>query len=238
MAGPLAVDEWSDWVDVASDGVESSVMKVKRLDATHVYVSPMYQRDLGAAAIWPRAVADELATFLGVPYIREGPAWSAYGDGEVPAIFAEHLAQTTAVQLAAAHYLLSKRPWDLFVWVDPLPDRVEHAYFTDHRERVEQAYRDADAHLGEFIARAPRPPAASWIVVVSAHGFGPGRAGPRGDHARSGMLVVSGPELAGDAGEIPLVDVAPTLACLLGVPTDGMTGTTLAAVRRTHPSCR
>jgi type I phosphodiesterase/nucleotide pyrophosphatase len=238
VAGPLEVGEWSDWVDVTDDAVESSVLKVKRIDATHVFVTPMYQRDLGAGAVWPLDVADDLADFLGVPYIREGPSWSAYGDGEVPAIFADQLAQTTAAQLAAAHHLLSKRPWDLFVWVDPLPDRIEHAYFADHRERVEQAYRDADAHLGEFIARAPRPPAASWIVVVSAHGFGAGEPGRRGDHAAAGMLVVSGPDLSGDAGRIPLVDVAPTLACLLGVPTDGMTGTTLPEVRRTHPSCR
>jgi predicted AlkP superfamily phosphohydrolase/phosphomutase len=137
------------------------------------------------------------------------------------------------VQLAAAHYLLSKRPWDLFVWVDPLPDRIEHAFWSDHSERVQDAYRDADAHLGELMARAP----AAWIVVVSAHGFGSGPTPERGDHAAAGMLVIAGPGLAGDAGEIPLVDVAPTLACLLGVPTDGMAGTTLAAVRGTHPRC-
>jgi predicted AlkP superfamily phosphohydrolase/phosphomutase len=238
VAGPLEVGEWSDWVDVTDDALEKSVLKVKRLDARHVYVSPMYQRDLGADALWPREVADDLADFLGVPYIREGPSWSGFGAGEVPAIFAEHLAQTTAVQLAAAHHLMSTRPWDLFVWVDPLVDRIEHAYFADHRERVEQAYRDADAHLGDFIARAPRPPAASWIVVVSAHGFGPGEPGRRGEHASAGMLVISGPDLEGDAGNVPLVDVAPTLACLLGVSADGMSGTTIAAIRRMRSSCR
>ena len=233
VAAPLAVGEWSDWVDVANGEVEASVLKVKRIDEQRVYVSPMYPSELGAGAMWPRAVGDELAMFLGVPYLREGPAWSAYGAGEVPAIFAEHLAQTTAVQLVAAHHLLSKRPWDLFVWVDPLPDRIEHAFWSDHSERVQDAYRDADAHLGELMARAP----AAWIVVVSAHGFGSGPTPERGDHAAAGMLVIAGPGLAGDAGEIPLVDVAPTLACLLGVPTDGMVGTTLAAVRGTHPRC-
>jgi hypothetical protein len=235
VAGPLQVGEWSDWVDVVNDDVEDSVLKVKRLDATHVFVSPLYPRSLGAWAVWPRAVADELATFLGVPYIREGPAWSAYGKGEVPAIFAEHLTQTTAVQLAAAHHLLTKRPWDLLVFVDPLPDRIEHAFGSEHPERVREAYRDADAHLGEVVARAPKN---AWIVVVSAHGFGPDPARPRGDHAPAGMLVIAGPGLRGDAGNIPLVDVAPTLACLLGVPTDGMIGSALTAVRATHPTCR
>lgn len=234
VAAPLAVGEWSDWVDVADDAVEASVLKVKRLDAAHVWVSPMYARDLGAWAIWPRAVGDELAAFLGVPYIREGPAWSAYGSGEVPAIYAEHLAQTTGVQLATAHHLLAKKPWDLFVFVDPLPDRIAHAFWRDHPERVRAAYRDADAHLGDLVARAP----GAWIAVVSAHGFDRSAPGPRGDHAAPGLLVVAGPGLSGDAGEIPLVDVAPTLACLLGVSADGMTGTTLAALRRVRPGCR
>jgi hypothetical protein len=137
------------------------------------------------------------------------------------------------VQLAAAHFLLAKKPWDLFVVVDPLPDRIAHAFWSDHQERVRDAYRDADAHVGALVARAP----GAWIAVVSAHGFGPG-AGPGGDHAARGMLVLAGPGLIGDAGEIPLVDVAPTFACLLGAAADGMTGTTLAPVRQAHPECR
>jgi arylsulfatase A-like enzyme len=99
---------------------------------------------------------------------------------------------------------------------------------------VRDAYRDADTHLGELVARAP----AAWIVVVSAHGFGPDPHGGRGNHAAAGMLVIAGPGLAGDVGEIPLVDVAPTLACLLGIPTEGMAGTALATVRESRPACR
>jgi predicted AlkP superfamily phosphohydrolase/phosphomutase len=250
VAPPLAVGEWSDWVDVAEEGLEPSVFRVKRLDETRAYVSPMYPADLGVWAIWPKEVADELAGFLGVPYIREGPAWSAFGDGEVPAIFADHLAQTTGVQVAAAHRLLKTKPWDLFVWVDPLPDRIEHAYWSEHdptqapdldparrdrhRERVRTAYRDADTHVGEFVAHAPN----SWVVVVSAHGFGPSPGHARGDHAKAGMAIVSGPGLSGDAGEISLVDVAPTIACLLGISADGMAGSALTAVRSGHPGCR
>jgi hypothetical protein len=52
------------------------------------------------------------------------------------------------------------------------------------------------------------------------------------------MAIVAGPGLAGDAGEIPLVDVAPTLACLLSVSAEGMTGTAIAAVRDGQPGCR
>jgi len=234
VTAPLEIGEWSDWVDVDDDAVEASVLRVKRLDATRAFVSPMYARDLGKGAIAPKEVADELATYLGVPYVREGPAWSAYGDGEVPAIFSEHLGQTTDVQVAAAHALLKKKPWDLFVFVDPLPDRIEHAHWVDHPERVRAAYHAADAHLGDFVKHAPN----AWVVVVSAHGFGPNPGHPRGDHAPAGMLVIAGPGLSGDAGEIPLVDVAPTLACLLGLAADGMSGTTLAAVRNGRPGCR
>lgn len=250
VAAPLAVGAWSDWVDVAVPDVEPSVLRVKRLDGERLFVSPLYAADLGASAIAPREVADDLAAYLGVPYIREGPAWSAYGEGEVPDVFAEHVLQATAVQLAAAHHLMRRKPWDLFVWVDPLPDRIAHAYWQEHaaadgaaldparlarhRDRVREAYREADRHLGEFLARAT----TAWVVVVSAHGFGMDVGGTRGDHAAAGMLVIAGPGLAGDAGEIPLVDVAPTLACLLDLPIDGMAGATLAAVRRSRPTCR
>ncbi len=234
VTAPLEAGEWSDWVDVADDAVEASVLRVKRIDATHAFVSPMYARDLGKGGIAPKDVADELATYLGMPYVREGPSWSAYGDGEVPAIFGEHLAQTTDVQVAAAHELLKRKPWDLFVFVDPLPDRIEHAHWIDHPERVRAAYHDADAHLGDFVKHAPN----AWVVVVSAHGFGPNPGHARGDHAEAGMLVIAGPGLHGDAGAVPLVDVAPTLACLLGLPTDGMSGTVLAAVRSARPDCR
>jgi hypothetical protein len=234
VTSSLEVGAWSDWVDVDDDSVEPSVMKVKRVDAEHAWASPMYPRDLGKGAIAPPAVADELATYLGMPYVREGPAWSAYGDGEIPPIFTEHLVQTTGVQIAAAHELMKRKPWDLFVYVDPLTDRVAHAHWQDHPERVRRAYRDVDTHLGDFVKHAPDV----WVVVVSAHGFGPNPGHVRGDHAAAGMLVIAGPGLTGDAGTIPLVDVAPTLACLLGVAPDGMRGTTLAAVRATHPECR
>jgi hypothetical protein len=49
--------------------------------------------------------------------------------------------------------------------------------------------------------------------------------------------VVAGAGLGGDAGEIALTDVAPTLACLLDLPRDGMLGTPLAAVRKAR-GCR
>lgn len=253
VTAPLGAGEWSDWIDVALPDVEASVLRVKRMDDRHVWVSPLYPADLGAGAMWPRETAGELGTFLGVPYLREGPAWSAYPD-EVPPVFGEHLAQTTEVQLAAAHRLMKTKPWDLFAVVDPLPDRVEHAYWREHAAattgargtldpervarhgtRVRDAYRDADRHVGELVAHAE----PAWIVVVSAHGFGPGATPEaRGDHAGAGVLVVAGPGLHGDAGVVPLVDVAPTVACLLGVASDGMTGHVLAAVAAGRPGCR
>ena len=74
--------------------------------------------------------------------------------------------------------------------------------------------------------------------ITLQHGYADAATGPRGDHAASGMLVIAGPGLAGDAGEIPLVDVAPTLACLLDLDRAGMTGKPLATVRGARPACR
>jgi predicted AlkP superfamily phosphohydrolase/phosphomutase len=232
---PLAVGAWSDWIAIPGGEMEAGVFRVKRVARSgpgSSYLSPIYPRDLGAYAVWPREVAAELEGVLSVPYIREGPAWSAYR-GEAPAVFAEHLAQTTAIQLQAARHLLTTRSWDLFAWLDPLVDRVQHAYWRepDHA-RVRQAYRDADRHLGALLAEA----APAWTLVVSAHGFA--TTGDRGDHAPRGMLVLAGPGLEGDVGDVALVDVAPTLACLLGIARDGMRGTPLDAARKAVPSCR
>ena len=233
VAAPLAPGEWSDWVDVGDPDIEASVLRVKRLDAERAWVSPMYAVDLGASAITPPEVEGELAGYLGMPYVREGPAWSAYGEAEVPDVFAEHLVQTTDVQRAAAHRLLKTKPWDLFVWVDPLLDRMQHGFW-DRPDRVRDAYREVDRHVGELLPYVPD----AWVAVVSAHGYADAATGPRGDHAASGMLVIAGPGLAGDAGEIPLVDVAPTLACLLDLDRAGMTGKPLATVRGARPACR
>lgn len=233
VATPLAPGEWSDWAEVDDPDVEPSVLRVKRLDGDRAWVSPMYAADLGAAAISPPEVADELAGYLGMPYVREGPAWSAYGEGEVPDVFAEHLLQTTDVQRAAAHRLLKTKPSDLFIWVDPLVDRMQHAFW-QRPDRVREAYREADRHLGELVAHAPD----AWVVVASAHGYADAAPGTRGDHAPAGMLVIGGPGLTGNAGEIRLVDVAPTLACLLDLDRTGMTGTPLAVVRDARPACR
>lgn len=233
VATPLAPGEWSDWAEVDDPDVEASVLRVKRLDGGRAWVSPMYAADLGASAVAPPEVAGELAGYLGMPYVREGPAWSAYGEAEVPDVFAEHLVQTTDVQRAAAHRLLKTKPWDLFVWVDPLLDRMQHAFW--HRpDRVREAYREVDRHVGEFLPYV----SDAWVVVASAHGYGDAATGRRGDHAAPAMLVIAGPGLTGDAGEIPLVDVAPTIACLLDLDRSGMSGTPLAPVRAARPACR
>ena len=250
IAYELAPDAWSGWRTTPVTVLAPGVLRVKRLDAARFFVSPIYPRALGRHAVHPAPVAAELEEALGVPYVREGPNPSSWKGGEAPAAFAEHLAQVAALQLEATRHLARTREAALVVWVDPLPDRIQHAYWAEHDTdqhaalasgrvarhgaRVREAYRAADAHLGALLAVA----SPTWAVVVSAHGFGPapGRAG--GDHAPEGVLVVAGPALAGEHAVIGLPDVAATLACLLGVPRDGMTGTPLAAVARALDGCR
>ena len=57
VAGPLEDGAWSDWVDVDGDDVESSVLRVKRLDAAR------RQRGHGEAFVNHRPLLDGLFAF-------------------------------------------------------------------------------------------------------------------------------------------------------------------------------
>ena len=94
-----------------------------------------------------------------------------------------------------------------------------------------QLYREADAVLGELLARARRD--GGTIVLLSDHGFRWGETRPKHYssiqfdtahlwHEVSGILAVEGPLVVPSKtrGKATIFDVAPTLCRLLGLPAD------------------
>ena len=142
---------------------------------------------------------------------------------------------------AAQH--LAPRPFDLFMLYLRMPDHASHAtwiYFDEAafedkpdpfdrdllKDIIPTAYRDTDEYLGRLLDRLG--PDAN-VVIVSDHGFGPaaGRWQSQrqemrmlsGGHRPNGILVAAGPDIRpGEVDGVTVMDVAPTLFALLGLP--------------------
>lgn len=142
---------------------------------------------------------------------------------------------------------LTAEPSDLFIAYYRLPDLLSHLlwkYYDPQAyenppsseemewfgESVKQSYRFVDEALGELMA--------AWdgeanIIIVSDHGFGRAAAHKMedenarvkhltGDHRPDGILLATGPDIEpGQIEGLTIMEIAPTLAALLGVPVAG-----------------
>ncbi|HKJ16037.1 MAG TPA: alkaline phosphatase family protein [Xanthomonadales bacterium] len=142
---------------------------------------------------------------------------------------------------------LSKQPTDLFITYYRIPDIVSHSLWKYYDpdvyenpptaeelawfgESVKQTYRFVDRALGELLE--------AWdgqanMVIVSDHGFG--RASARkmnsefkrvefltGDHRPDGVIMAHGPDIQpGQIEGLTIMEIAPTMAALLGLPVAG-----------------
>jgi predicted AlkP superfamily phosphohydrolase/phosphomutase/tetratricopeptide (TPR) repeat protein len=163
------------------------------------------------------------------------------------------LAQTATVH-AVATALVARDDWDLAaVYYEGL-DRFGHEFMEFHPPRMEQVSEDEFAAYRHCIDAAYRfhdmlldallqlagPNTA--VVLVSDHGYAsdhrrpdprPGKAGPVDWHRPYGIFAAAGPGIR-SGGRVfggGLLDVAPTLLTLLGLPAaDDMPGRVLAEV--------
>ena len=146
-----------------------------------------------------------------------------------------------AGRVAIAEHLMETRPADLTLvylrGVDPIqhlfwkfhapldwigPDEVDRTSYGLNRSRIVDYYVDTDAFLASLIAHAgPR----DTIVIVSDHGAGPIEAydpdkGISGGHRLDGIVIAAGNHIrpAFDRSRPSIVDVAPTVLHLLGLP--------------------
>jgi hypothetical protein len=135
---------------------------------------------------------------------------------------------------------LFSRDSDLYINYYRLPDFMSHSlwYYYDHSdfeqapdpvlqehfgESLRESYRYMDEILGEVLERWE---GRANILVVSDHGFGSatgvfsGRDPElNGNHRSVGIMMAAGPDFArGEIRGMTIMEVAPTLAVLLGLP--------------------
>ncbi len=155
----------------------------------------------------------------------------------------KHIVWEEFLRRAALH--LAPRKFDLFMVYLRMPDHASHAtwlYFEESafeekpdpfdrdllKEIIPTAYRDSDEYLGTLLARLG---ADTNVVILSDHGFGPAagtwrpKRNPKelrllsGAHRPNGIFIAAGPDIrAGEIDGMTVMDVAPTLLALLGLP--------------------
>ncbi len=239
-AGSLEPGSWSPWR--RDPGAEAAlVYRARRLADARLWVTPAFQDPRLPSLAFTSA--PEIGTLLdeGAPYVVEGAGWRLAEQPALRAVLIEHLEEIEARHLRAAETLLDAVPdWRVLAHVITLPDRVSHAFwrFHDpaayppvdpaegraHRERVRDAYRVADRHLGALVARIDD--GRTLVLVASDHGF---QSTPPewGGHRDAGILLAAGPGVSpsGARGERSIFDVTPLALAALGLPVaDDMAG--------------
>ncbi len=139
---------------------------------------------------------------------------------------------------AAATELLEKEPWDFAAVYYECIDQVGHEFMPFHpprmpeipecdfefyREVMTGVYRFHDLMLGRLVQLAGPD---AHIMIVSDHGFESGAHRPRGPvepakwHRPQGIFVLHGPGIRADERieGATLLDIAPTVLTLLGLP--------------------
>ncbi|MBS0657031.1 MAG: alkaline phosphatase family protein [Verrucomicrobia bacterium] len=206
------------------------------------------EQPLEPGTVHPAALAEELAELRIAPQdltalqVRPffGEALPADEDPRLLAL-CEELAKCATMQQLAVHFA-ARRDWDvLAVYYDALdhfghgfaeyhPPRMAHvseADFALYRHVMESAYQFHDLMLGRLLELVGPE---TTVVIVSDHGFHHGELRPPRQHAAAadplawhrpqGIFVAHGPGVRQDelVHGASLLEVAPTLLHLLGVP--------------------
>lgn len=171
---------------------------------------------------------------------------------------AERLAEVISVH-AIATELLQKEPWEFGAIYYECIDQVGHEFMPFHpprlpeipehefefyREVIAGIYRFHDLMLGRLIELAG---ANAYIMIVSDHGFESGARRPRKNvepaqwHRPQGIFGLQGPGIHADERieGATLLDIAPTVLALLGLPIgEDMEGKPLANAFKQPPEIK
>ena len=170
------------------------------------------------------------------------------------------LARGTTVHSIATH-IAAATEWDALAVVYPLLADVQRRFLRFREPRmadvedddvrffgqvVDHAYRLQDAMLERLLKLAGEDVS---VVLVSGYGFNAGDARPTAAHDKQlasslawrnadGFVALHGPAVAPDAllHGASILDVAPTVLSLCGVPADGLPGNALAGSRTGSPA--
>jgi len=214
---------WTAWRPLASRGL----------------VAPdSLQDEVLALRVAPQAVTEEeLGRFVDLAALRAAPRTPELERSlhELRSIWAADRSY-----LAIGHWLAQRGETDLFIiylrgldlichefwryWqTDKSPTPLTPEQVAIFRRVVPEYYAWADEALGEILSWFP---VDRQVVVLSDHGFHGPRLRKRGwtlgteEHRREGIFVARGPLFAPGAGglQVELLDIAPTLLALVGLP--------------------
>lgn len=147
-----------------------------------VMISGMDTPSIDSDFIYPPAFRQELEENIG-PYLLERPERNI-SDNTV-GNYLKNIFKITENRFAAAHYLIDKEPWDMFMVVFESTDRIQHTmwkffdpkhpeYTPESNKKFGSAlhdtYRDLDAKIGQLRKKIP---ADGTVLLLSDHGFGP-----------------------------------------------------------------
>lgn len=172
---------------------------------------------------------------------------------------AKIVSDATSIQAAATHLMVTE-PWDFMaVYFDaidhfghgfmkyhpPKQDIVSEEDFRLYHQVVTAGYIYHDQMLGRLLELAGED---TTVMLISDHGFHPDHlrpqrlpmepAGPAVEHRDQGIFVLAGPGIKADhrIDGANLLDIAPTILTLLGLPVgDDMDGRTLVQAFETPP---
>jgi hypothetical protein len=248
----LETGEWSPWFDVRIRVRPTWIasMRIKKLEKDKFYLSPIYRQDDEYVLTFPADVKAMLREDVldDRPYVAEGPGWSKHAEPDTPSYLSEHLTQVAEIQTDVAASFAGG-DWQLFVFINTLVDRVSHPYWAyanaadykelppakakRYEEDVADAYRKADAQLGQVLNAAK---GEFYVMIASDHGFksSPVATAYIGTHHLDGIYMVSGPGIEPGRGERAFIeDIGPTALYLMGLPLgEDMTGGVIPEVER------
>ena len=168
---------------------------------------------------------------------------------------AQRLAEVISLH-AVATELLENEVWDFGAIYYECIDQIGHEFMQFHPPRLPEIserdfefygevmtgiYRFHDLMLGRLLELAGPD---AYVMVVSDHGFESGERRPRGPiepakwHRPQGIFVLHGPGILADQRieGATLLDIAPTVLTLLGLPIgEDMEGKVLASVFKESP---
>ena len=205
-----------------------------------------------------RVAPQELEGEQLLPFVPKAAEIDQTKDKRLASI-AKVLAETASVH-AAATATLQLEPWDFMaVYFDgidhfchgfmryhpPRQDWIDERDFELYSDVINSAYRFHDMMLGVYMNLVDEDTA---IMLISDHGFHPDHlrpkeisnepAGPADEHRQFGVFVLNGPGIRQDemVYGASLVDIAPTILTLFGLPVgQDMDGRPLTGAWQTDP---
>jgi predicted AlkP superfamily phosphohydrolase/phosphomutase/Tfp pilus assembly protein PilF len=141
--------------------------------------------------------------------------------------------------------LLRAQPWDLMApyfegpdtvghrfaqYLPPRLDRVPPQDFEKYRDAMDQYYIHMDGVIADLVRAFPE---RGYVMIASDHGFKTGASRPRENpedmvlgapqwHRKFGVFLLAGPGVAaGELSPVSILDIAPTLLYLQGLPIPG-----------------